>query len=121
VQVWRLDGIENLPRDGPRGIFQQLGGAGRADPSLATVRASIMAEWKAPREAVGDPAVKGQSDRENEGIPRGRVGDLQKRQQQGYNYPNGGYGQAPPSPVYNAPPAPIPSGRGCCANAIWLN
>jgi hypothetical protein len=100
VQVWRLDGLGALPRDGPRGKLQltSLNAPGAAS-IYGSVRTSIVGEWHAPPYAVGDRNLNRPQD-----DPAGDYDEaLTKRQVDSY------FGN------------PIPAGRGCCANAIWLD
>jgi hypothetical protein len=171
AQIWRLDGLSKLPRDGPRGNFQQLSSTDPFSPidqGYAGVRTSIVAEWKAPPAVVGSPYGKGgtggkggkgrgnnrlvessfladtneyqghetssseitnynvpyenqnweDSDDRSEPLSQetdqdGDVKTFQKRQILGDAYRS--------QPPTNISPNTIPSGRGCCANAIWLN
>jgi hypothetical protein len=124
VQVWRLDGLLQLPRDGPMagGQLSMPGapkGGQRASqlPSpLANIRANIVAEWRAPADAVGDVnIIKGSSGRDDRRVQRtpGLLSRALGRRQ---------YDQVLPNPSSaNMAAAPIPSGRGCCAQAVWYN
>jgi hypothetical protein len=57
VQIWRLDGISDLPSDGPHRPIAPLNINSRPNPPLPNVRTNIVAEWHAPPAAVGDPRV----------------------------------------------------------------
>jgi hypothetical protein len=168
AQVWKLDGLMNLPREGPRGKFQQLSSKGAPsyiDPGYASIRTSIVAEWRAPPEAVGNPLTKSGSGRDNNEIrmvnSQPTVDEHQRyrtlnEQASQYNVPYDtnsgsafhdytpgtqeaaqegeeiiqkrqfwGIGSRPQTSQNPQTPTddllnPIPSGRGCCANAIWL-
>jgi hypothetical protein len=156
VQVWRLDGLAGLPRDGPKAMIQSQSnpmagnspiGAGksgqRASPqisqTLTNIRANIVAEWRAPADAVGDPnQIKGSSGRDPDrgsrpllrfGGPLMKAGkdaggerptrsSLFRRQYE----QSGGVIEEGGTPVdSNNAVAPIPSGRGCCADPIWFD
>lgn len=141
VQVWRLDGLLNLPRDGPKSMISQSQpmtgnapfGAGKSGqrsstmpPPLANIRANIVAEWRAPPDAVGDPnMIKGSSGRDDNRNRQsgrfvatktaGRAAVVRRRPQDQL-----GAGEVWAEESTNAL-APIPSGRGCCANPVWYD
>jgi len=109
VQIWKLDGIANLPLDGPRGMIptlplNQAGNQRGKQGSVPNVRASIVAEWTAPPQAVGNLNEENNNDNRKRSWWSRVMGSKTKRAATGTE----------------AAPA-IPSGRGCCANAVWLD
>ncbi|KAF2664247.1 hypothetical protein BT63DRAFT_429769 [Microthyrium microscopicum] len=70
VQIWKVDGLEALPRDGPQSNFNHIPVSGdplrgtQENNAYANVRPSIVAEWIAPADAVGDVNHRASSERD---------------------------------------------------------
>jgi hypothetical protein len=138
VQIWRLDGLSDLPRNGVqppknKGSKGGNGGKGGKDgnggkdgmsllpPQLANIRANIVAEWRAPANAVGDPKLSQANPRgDDRRMSRAAPVALSRRNHPQKGRPAPGSGK-PQGTRANGAARPIPSGRGCCADAVWYD
>jgi hypothetical protein len=137
VQIWRLDGLADLPRDAvrpPKNKGRKAGQAAQAaqtgtegmasllPPALANIRANIVAEWRAPAHAVGDAKPAQANPRGDDRRPsRAGAAALGKRNHPPKGRPGSGMGRPQGTRSGGGATGLIPGGKGCCADAVWYD